>query len=76
MVRQGKGQVLEHCLALPETRDHAELPFEFLSVGRSLESQVFFRRAYFETMVSPFFKIVNVVPEARGYQTALVLQVI
>ena len=48
--------------------------FNMIVVWRGSGSQVFYRSAYFRSIVPPIFRWVSRTPEAYGYQTAVVLE--
>lgn len=48
--------------------------FDMYTIMRGPDSQVFYRREYFLELVSPLFRVVEVMPEAYGFQTAVVLK--
>lgn len=47
--------------------------YGMLVIGPDDNCQVFYRRAYFERMLTPSFEILGVHPETHGYQTAYVI---
>jgi SAM-dependent methyltransferase len=44
------------------------------TIGRGVDSQVFYDLGYFQDMLSPLFRIVSVEEEAHGYQTGVLLE--
>jgi ubiquinone/menaquinone biosynthesis C-methylase UbiE len=63
LVKAGKGR-----------EQYVQSSFGMLTVGRATESQVFYDIDYLRRLLEPAFRVVSVVEEAYGYQTAMVLE--
>ncbi|MBF0275197.1 MAG: class I SAM-dependent methyltransferase [Nitrospinae bacterium] len=55
-------------------QNYSKKEFEMFTVGRSINSQVFYDVNYFVKMIEVFFKVVDVVIGGYGYQTAVIFQ--
>jgi ubiquinone/menaquinone biosynthesis C-methylase UbiE len=52
---------------------NADRAFQMLSIGRDTNSQVFYDREYFRKLLSQFFEVLTIVPEAYNYQTGIII---
>ncbi len=52
---------------------NADRNFNMMSIGRDTNSQVFYDRDYFRSLLSQFFEVQAIVPEAYGYQTGIII---
>jgi ubiquinone/menaquinone biosynthesis C-methylase UbiE len=53
--------------------DQLKSDFKMIAIGRGFQSNVFYNSDFFSKMLSPMFDVLSIVPEAYGYQTALVV---
>jgi hypothetical protein len=74
IMKGGGADALEPFVGLHPAGEAGELPADFVVLGEGPASNVFYRRGYFESLVAPNFEVRSATGEARGYQTAFVLQ--
>ncbi len=54
--------------------EYARSDFGMFTIGRALDSQVFYDVDYLSRKLSPFFRTLSVGIAAHGHQTAIVLE--
>jgi SAM-dependent methyltransferase len=74
LVKAGRGTALEPALHSHPEGAKPALDADFVSFGLGPASNTFFRRDYFAALAGQFFDVLEVAPEARGYQTAFMLR--
>jgi ubiquinone/menaquinone biosynthesis C-methylase UbiE len=74
VVQSGGAKVLEWSMAVHPAGASPELPADLVVLATGPGSNVYFRREYFESLASQYFEVLSATPEARGYQTAVVLR--
>lgn len=68
------GWLAQYLHAHAEYQDFIRQPFAMFTIGRALQSQVFYNIESLSAMLATIFRVVSVTPEAYAYQTAIVLQ--